>query len=494
MSGVDNRISLAVLVGFGLLAVLIGLLARLVARLTAPRTPRAPATSDLIDTPPAIVNLLLNGLRAAPEAAAATLLDLAARRRLALDQPGADPAGTVVRVLPGGQAGLTAYERRVLDRVEPPPGGRPLTLGDLARRQAEDGQSWQERLLSTVREDAVERGLIHAGRSSPAWVVVIGGLMLLLVLSCVAGVAVVDLAGLTDRLGDNWYAVTLLSLAALLTLGAIVAVVTAAGDIRDERLTPRGRAVARHWAGVARWLRGHEAFADLPPAAVTVWDGYLAHGVAVGAATRAAATVDLRVGRVDVVRSPIGDRLVRVGYPPTGGLKGTRAGFRVGAAVAGIALTVGVGLAVAPRVSGWVGVAALAVAGLLVLRWSYRIVRGLGDLLRPARVTGRVLRIVPFGTIGDAASTALLTGLYESRALAWLTRRTGAPAVTSDGTGLVPGYFVVLDDGSSPQVTAWRATPRASQRLRPGDVVTARVERWTQSLTRVEPADLPGVR
>ncbi|MDG4832008.1 hypothetical protein O7627_22255 [Solwaraspora sp. WMMD1047] len=92
-----------------------------------------------------------------------------------------------------------------------------------------------------------------------------------------------------------------------------------------------------------------------------------------------------------------------------------------------------------------------------------------------------MLRIVPFGTIGDAASTARLTSLYDSRALAWLTKRTGAPAVTSDGTGLVPGYFVVLDDGSSPQVTAWRATPRSSRRLRPGDVVTARVERWTRA-------------
>jgi hypothetical protein len=355
----------------------------------------------------------------------------------------------------------------------------PLALADLARRQAEDGQRWQERLLQSVREDAVARGLIRSGKSSPAWVVLIGGLMALLLLSCVAGIAIIDLAGWTDRLGSNWYAVVLLGIGFVLMMAAIVAGVTLAGDIRDERLTPEGRRVARHWAGVRSWLRGHEAFADLPPASVTVWDAYLPYGVALGAATRAAATVDLRVGKVDVVRSPIGDRIVRVRYPPTGGLKGTRAGFRISTAVLGIAVVAAVATRELPDAAV---IPAAVVAGLLALRWAYRIVRGLADLLRPATVSGRVLRIVPFGTVGDAESTALLSELYRGPALSWLTRRTGTPAVTSDGTGIVPGYFIVLDDGTAPVAQAWRASPHTTRGLRPGDVVTARVQPWTRSL------------
>ena len=365
--------SLSFVAGFLVLIVAVGLLARLVARASSPRAPQGPATPELIETPPAIVNLLMNGLRAAPEAAAATLLHLAARRRLELIESGAT---TTILVRDDNQAGLTSYELRVLDRVQVPAGVLPLTLADLARRQAEDGQAWQERLLIAVREDAIARGLIRTGRSSPAFGVLVVGFMLALVASCLAGSALIDLAGLTDRLGDNGYAVVLLSLGFVLTMAAIVVGVLLAGDIRNEGLTAEGRRVARHWTGVRSWLRGHEAFADLPPASVTVWDSYLPYGVALGAAPRAAATVDLRVGPVDIVRAPMVDRLVRVRYPAAGGLRGTRAGFRVTCAVVGIALVVAV-------IEFPVPLPVVVVAGVLGLRWAYRLVRGLADLLRP---------------------------------------------------------------------------------------------------------------
>ncbi|MDI6100079.1 DUF2207 domain-containing protein [Actinoplanes sp. NEAU-A12] len=484
----DYRWGLAVLIGFGAVVVLIGLLVRFVAWSTAARVPAGPATPDLMDTPPAVVNLLMNGLRAAPEAAAATLLDLAARGHLELDQPTADPGATVVRVRRGGHAGLTSYEQRVLDRVDVAPGVRPLTLADLARRHARDGQSWHERLVIAVREEAIAHGLIRVGTTPPAMVVLIVGLMLLLILSCVPGVFVIDLVGMTDRLGSTGVGIGVLGVAFVLMMIAIFIVVQLGGEIRDDRLTAAGRRVARHWAGVGRWLRSHEAFADLPPASVTVWDSYLAHGVALGAATRAAATVDLRVGRVDVVRSSPGDRLVRIRYPATGGLKATSAGTRVVGALIGIALAAAVALAAATREPpGWAATSAVAVAVLLSLRWVYRIVRGLTDLLRPASVSGRVLRIVPFGTFGDAETTPLLTSLYQSPLLSWLTRRVGAPTVTSDGTGLSPGFFVVLDDGTSAVAQAWLATPRRAGRLRLGDDVTARVQPWTRHLISSSP-------
>jgi hypothetical protein len=148
----------------------------------------------------------------------------------------------------------------------------------------------------------------------------------------------------------------------------------------------------------------------------------------------------------------------------------------------GIALAATIAIAVATReLSDWATTSAVAVAVLLSLRWVYRIGRGVADLLRPASVSGRVLRIVPFGTFGDPETTLVLTALYHGP-LSWLTRRVGAPTVTSDGTGMTPGFFVVLDDGTSAVAQAWLATPRRAGRLQLGDDVTAKVQRWTKHL------------
>src|SRR5205085_10376830 len=59
------------------------------------------------------------------------------------------------------------------------------------------------------------------------------------------------------------------------------------------QLTPAGRARAAHWLGVRDWLRGFPTFADLPPAAVAVWDRYLAYGAALDATPATSATIDL---------------------------------------------------------------------------------------------------------------------------------------------------------------------------------------------------------
>jgi len=78
-----------------------------------------PPTIDLRDEPPAVVNLLVNQLVDAPQAASATLLDLAARRILEIHQVADEPSQTLVRLamapLP---ADAPAFERRVYERVE----------------------------------------------------------------------------------------------------------------------------------------------------------------------------------------------------------------------------------------------------------------------------------------------------------------------------------------------------------------------------------------
>ena len=102
------------------IAVLFGwwLLGRLVAVLVRPRRLRpGPATLQLLEHQPAVVNLLVNGGRAGPDAGAATLIDLVARGYPEFYQPGPDADQTLVAVRRARDAGLSHYERRLVERV-----------------------------------------------------------------------------------------------------------------------------------------------------------------------------------------------------------------------------------------------------------------------------------------------------------------------------------------------------------------------------------------
>ena len=74
-----------------------------------------PATMDLGEEPPAVVDLLTNDWRVTPDAIPATLLDLAARDYVDLEQYGPGQTGCRVRRTSG--EGLETYERMVLDHV-----------------------------------------------------------------------------------------------------------------------------------------------------------------------------------------------------------------------------------------------------------------------------------------------------------------------------------------------------------------------------------------
>jgi hypothetical protein len=70
---------------------------------------------ELGEEPPAVVDLLTNDWRVTADAIPATLLDLAARGYLDLEQYG--PGCTVCRVRRTSGEGLEAYERMVLEHV-----------------------------------------------------------------------------------------------------------------------------------------------------------------------------------------------------------------------------------------------------------------------------------------------------------------------------------------------------------------------------------------
>src|SRR6202008_3728391 len=104
------------------------------------------------------------------------------------------------------------------------------------------------------------------------------------------------------------------------------------------------------WRGARAWLPGHDAFADLPPAAVMVWDRYLGYGAAVHVAHAATAALDLGMGSKYLVWSSYGGhwRRVKVRYPRVLDrygqttktlVKGGLIRLVIGAALAGVART-----------------------------------------------------------------------------------------------------------------------------------------------------------
>ena len=117
-----------------------------------------PETSELGSDPPAIANLLVNRCNVTSSAAAATLIDLAARRHLELFEAG--PGQFVVRLRSAPDDPLTDYEEQVLAlvREHATGGSAPLEAIQLDESQA---SSWRDRFAKKVVADAKSRGLLR---------------------------------------------------------------------------------------------------------------------------------------------------------------------------------------------------------------------------------------------------------------------------------------------------------------------------------------------
>lgn len=410
---------------------------RMVMTRPRPVTP-APATPDLRDEPPAVANLLVNQLVDAPQVASATLLDLAARGFVEIHQVADDPDHTLIRrrrtELPEG---LPAYEYRVLDRLTRVVGEQSAPVTRMVERYADGGYWWRAWMVRAAVLDARRRGLIR--RSD-------GGLALALVAAGLAAAAV--LAPLVPRpAADGFVALALLLGLAWIILslagGIVLAAVSPGGQpAQPDRYTSRGRQATAHWLGVAAWLRAHDTLRDLPPAAVAVWDRYLAYGVALDTFPHAARVLDLEtVGERDVLRSHhTGQwRTVQVRHGRRRRVLRPAGPVAAGASLTWAAMTLPLwlvaGVAVAKTVTApyarWL---LLALAAVQAVRAAYRLVRSLVDRARPVQVTGTVLDI----SIAGQQPTA-----------------DEADAVGVAIPDLATHYYVVVDDGSGDVLRPW---------------------------------------
>jgi hypothetical protein len=151
--------ALVLLVAAGVAAAVFGLAFAIRYVASFPKQPDpGPETSDLGPEPPALVNLLVNRFELRRAAVPATLVDLAARAVIDLEEIG--PDRFVVRVhdrLPGPD--LEPYEQQLLDtvRADATGGSAPVEAIDLGTET--EAAAWWTRFSKAVVTDARTRGL-----------------------------------------------------------------------------------------------------------------------------------------------------------------------------------------------------------------------------------------------------------------------------------------------------------------------------------------------
>jgi len=372
--------------------------------------PPGPETSDLGPESPALANLLVNRCGVTTAAAAATLLDLAARHHLALFEAG--PGNTVVQVRSGGDAPLTDYEEQVLDlvREKATGGSAPLEAIELDAGHAE---SWRKEFAKKVVADATRQGLVRKRWNRNDAVIL--GVLASIALGLVAlGLYLARVESNPDDNGisrDDWFWI-----AGVVWLGLMAGL----RALRAIRYSPAGESAAARWLGVKRFLGGQEGFGDAPPAAVAIWNRLLAYGAGIGVARGALDGIALEVEDADVAWSRYDGRWrqVRVEYPSRFGY-GQRPWVVLGGGLVRLAFWGALGFVVLPVVLDFLwqvfsdaldggdlggALAALVVAftigfGLvgayLVVRiadGAIRTYRGLADLRATETVTGQVVK------------------------------------------------------------------------------------------------------
>ncbi|MEO3811915.1 hypothetical protein ABGB17_23200 [Sphaerisporangium sp. B11E5] len=420
-------------------AVALALWALLVAALSyATRSPAVrpgPATGELRPESPAVVDLITGNWRLCDEAASATLLDLAAKGAVEIEEIG--PELSLVRVRePRGP--LAPYEKLVYDHVRSLAVDGVVATGALAEGARSLGRWWKS-FRRKVIDEARAQGLSRARWSKAQ------ATLLTFTAAVPAGLAGLTVAFHADddsRGGGIGAAVIAFAL-----LSGLV------GRLNGERGTAAGAAAAGYWLGVREHLAAGDAYAERPAAAVTIWGRHMAYAAALGLAGRAVAGLPVSV--------PADDRRAWSDYGGMWHVVDVRYPRRIlrGRSPAAIALSG----AVSGLFAGfWTWIVGIAVNAFGL--WPEALVLP-GGLL----VGGTVAALPIAWAVADLAARAELEGQVV---------RLRRVRVSSDSDSSVKYiYWVALDDGRAREVVAYGADEATWQPLAEGDVVRARVSR-----------------
>ena len=399
-----------------------------------PTPPVGPRTLDLGSEPPAVANFLVHGFRVTDEAVPATLIDLAARNVVDIEERG--PGVFYVRLRASGDAPLTAYERRVLEHLRRSAHDGVVPAGALTTGPQQEAARWSRGFVSEVVADAKARGLSRDAVGGPVFGV--------LTAASAIPAALVAAAWEIDA-------------GAVVIVGAIALLGWIKGR-NAQRETPEGMAAASRWLGVRAELSENPVFASHSPLTVELWDRLLAYGAALGVASGASRPLPMGVESDTDAWTAYGGswRHVRISYPrywpPGWGVDPTVALVAGAAVVAGCGLLLYLG---APTLldAGVFGALPLTIAGIGVVVGVAVVLMAASDWRTAVEVTGPILRLRTFGD-------------DEKRR-----------------------YYVAVDDGTSNTIRAWRVKSPRYEGLEQGQVITARLTRNLRCLRWVIPAD-----
>lgn len=382
-----------------------------------PRPPVGAMTLDFGPESPALANFLVNGFQVTAEASTATLLDLAARRMVEIEQRG--PGVFFVRLGSPTAEHLERYESHVLRHLERRAHDGVVPVDALTTGGFAESKGWLRAFREEVVADAQGRGLARDAVGSRAFAV-------LAALSAIPGACA-------------W---------AAWGLGPAIGVVTAAAVClawirrkHPQRATPAGLEAATRWLGVRAELASNAELSRHSPLTVALWDRLLAYGAALGVASAAARSLPLGIESDNRAWSSHGGRWreVRIRYPrawpPAWGLEPSTAfvgGLATVIASAVSLKALGRSLAEAGFVSSLVVVA----LGAALLVGVAALVRGAADWKTTVEVTGRVIRRRAFD------------------------QRRGK------------SYFLALDDGKASDIRALRVSREQYEGVGQGELVT----------------------
>ncbi|MGH9013647.1 MAG: DUF2207 family protein [Acidimicrobiia bacterium] len=423
----------------------------------APEVEPGPYTQDLPAEPPALAGLLCADFELGTEAVPATLLDLGARRVVALEE--IQPGRTICRIRHARSEGLTEYEQRVLGAVVDKAIDGVVPTEALTTGTEDASRRWQRDYAKEVVADAQGRGLTY-DRWPGGLVALIGTGVLalggLLYLASAVGGDTSGNRGITAGVAGG------VAVAALLALGVISGRMSRS---LAQLPTEAGYEEAARCLGLQTHLRENEHFDDVPPAAVTMWGRHLAYAAALGAARGCVAALPFGAEDDHLAWSRFGGRWrkVRVRYPrarPPAWGKHPGVALVLGLFWGAAALTALYGLL---RVANaerdpfdptftqsqldWIGRGALilCVPVVLLLTWAlYVLIQAGPDLWRDRVVTGDVVRA-----------------------------RVRQQVFQSDGDNPKHWYYLALDDGTADRISAWRVRRDLYDAHSQGETVTA---------------------
>jgi hypothetical protein len=392
-----------------------------------PRPPTGLLTLALGPETPAVANFLVNGFEITDDAASATVLDLAARDLVEVEQRG--PDAFYVRVRPDLDVALAPYERRVVAAIERRSKDEAVPVEAVTTGPELASKEWRQAFRAEVVAEAQANGLSRDALDSRAFAALV--LAFGIPAACIWAVW-----GLAP---------------AVVAAGVAAALLGWLYTRHPQRETQAGVEAASRWLGVRAELAMNPVFDTHSPLTVALWDRLLAYGAALGVARGASRPLPLRADADSVEWSNRGGRWreITISYPklwPPGWGAEPGSAFAAGVVAAGVGgywlYRSGVDQLEAGA-SGWLS---LLAAGAAVVVGVAIVIVAASDWATAVEVTGPILRLRAFG--GDDK----------------------------------PRYYVAVDDGESTAIKAFRVSADQFETLREGDLVTVRT---TERLGRV---------